>query len=236
MAAFGNSYGMEKEQVTIFRNGAIVGRASPLHDVEEPKQPLVTHLVGRGLQHLVLQGWDLNGDGVISEEELIAAADEHMKLRKLVKGYRMLTWAVAALLFLLLVLVASGPLVHHRRHAWAHKALYKVPDLLALYKVDPVHLHKIKFVSVCVPNTKSMVFFKVEAMERTYSSLILQSSLGREIVITEDTVTYLKDGEIVQAHTPLSVSQGRHLLTTSPPPPPPAAGQPGCCIIRPCCG
>lgn len=233
MAAIDSGRGMGQEHVTIFRNGAIIGGAP--QDLEEAlKQPLAAHLGESSLQHPVLRKWDLNGDGAISEEEMVAAANEHAKLKKLVKGYHFLAWSLATLLLLTVIAVPTSHFVHHHRHGWAHKALYKVPDLLALYRVDPTHLHKIKFVSVCVPATKSMVFFKVEAMERTYDSLILQSSQNREIIITQDTVTYLKDGEVVQVHTPLSVSQGRHLLQS--PPPPPQAGGTDCCLIRPCCG
>lgn len=231
MAASGNSRGMGRAQVTIYRDEAIIGGTS--HDVEELRQPLAASMGRAAAQHPVLQAWDLNRDGTISEEEMVAAANEHMRLKNLIRGYRALAWSLAALMLLALIAGSAGHYVHRQRFAWAHKPLYKVPDLLALYKVDPTHLHRIKFASVCVPNTKSMVFFRVDAMERTFNSLILQSGLGREIVITNDTVTYYKDDQIVQAHTPLSVRQGRHLLASASPPP---AGKTDCCLIRPCCG
>lgn len=206
----------------------------------------------------VLKEWDTNGDGVISEEELVAAAMSHSNLQNKVRNYRQLLAFGAGILVLSLgVMIAAviigiestrttkvdgGRLTTIGGSTVGTNQAYNFQQILDLFLVTRQNLHEIQFVTFWVPTTDTMVYFKVETIERNATDLLLISPSLDLLDISATAAYFQRSSGERYFITGTTSGPGRRLVQTS-------SGnglsgttsssngtaQPNCCLPGPCC-
>eukprot|EP00897_Mesotaenium_endlicherianum_P002010 jgi/Mesen1/1837/ME000142S01001 len=209
-------------------------------DSSKVQKPVVIQIGSRASS---LREWDTNGDGVITEDDLIAAAIAHGKMKTKLKNYRhMICLSVLVVLLSLGVMVAAvvigvemtkdtsvkdGKLVSSTSGSPVsvnQNLVFKsLPDL---FTITWTRLHTIQHVTFYVPAKDQVVFFKVEAIERNSTDLMLYSTRNSDALdITATSAIYVSNGVQYMVQDTV-VGAGRRLLGKSPPPPPTTTSYP----------
>eukprot|EP00897_Mesotaenium_endlicherianum_P000900 jgi/Mesen1/10810/ME000093S10324 len=210
-------------------------------DMEMQQKPVFIQVSSSSARTSSLREWDTNGDGIITEDDLIAAAIAHGKLKSKLKNYRnMIFLSLLVVLLSLAVMVAAvvigvemtkdtsvkdGRLVSSTSGSPVSvNQIVNYKGLVALFSTTWLQLHSIQHVTLylAAPVDK-VVYFKVEAVERNKTDLMLYSTRAGEVLdITETGAVYMMNGFEMLVEGTLSSTSGRRrsLLQTSSPPPP----------------
>eukprot|EP00897_Mesotaenium_endlicherianum_P004844 jgi/Mesen1/4388/ME000223S03457 len=132
----------------------------------EAERPEFMVRVGKAVYQLpAIQQWDLNGDGVITEEELAAAAVSHGRLQSAAVNYRRMSLGL-----LLLLIVSVGVMI--------------ASVVIGTSRQPPRH-----YVTFYVPAQDAVLSFKVEEVRRNATMLSLISSAASTLYISESEAT-----------------------------------------------
>eukprot|EP00897_Mesotaenium_endlicherianum_P004855 jgi/Mesen1/4398/ME000223S03467 len=170
------------------------------------EKPAIMVRVGKAVYQLpAIQQWDLNGDGVITEEELAAAAVSHGQLQSQAVNYRRMALGLLLLLVVSVgVMIASvviGVRLSRETKVDGSRLLttdgdvvqvaqaYGSPTLLSLFNTTWTQLHSIRHVTLYVFEQNAVLSFKVEEVRRNATMLSLTSAAASTLYITESAAT-----------------------------------------------
>eukprot|EP00897_Mesotaenium_endlicherianum_P003001 jgi/Mesen1/2729/ME000168S01791 len=206
--------------------------------MEMQQSPVMLQITGSSARTSSLKEWDSDGDGIITEADLVAAAISHTMLKKRLKSYRYIIGMSILIVLLLLggmvaavvvglemtkdMSVKEGRLVSLQSGSPVGvNQIVNYKTLVDLFSITWLQLHSIQHITVYLPFVDKVVSFKVDAVERNKTDLVLFSTRkGEALDVTATGAVYIYNELQVLVEGNISATSGRRSLLQSSPPPP----------------